>query len=415
MTSNETEYTDKQQSMMSRIMKLLERANHPSTPPDEAALCNERAERLMAQHMIDRMDLKAEDKAKIISTTWDINVGSVKSNDTSDWNDYGFTMVNLAMDILKHCNIRPQTNTSYKKVATELDGVTKTDYSIRVVTLVGYPEDIAYADRIWFNVYKAFVTNINPTWQPEAGKLGENVHNFQSAGYKWPEIWQVAWRHQQQKRKDNPNWSYINPATLKMIPVGDPASKTGYSGLKQSVRDYHEQQGTQYQRHTQRHQVYRSSFVQSFTSTIRHRLSDIRAEAMRNKTGEDNVDNDRYALAVVDTKEQIDREYYRLFPDEDPEVQRRKHEERMAEAQAAYDALSDEEKAAKMAAALAAEARRQQQEAKDSKSRRRNYGAVRTRTVYADEGAWARGRSVAQKVNLRNDGEVKKEQRGELA
>jgi hypothetical protein len=361
------------QKIMSRIMKLLERANHPNTPEAERLSCMEKADALMAQHMIDRMDLKPEDKSKIISDKWDLNTGEAGT-------EFSYHMVSMMENVLTHCGIRVNPKYTYTK---DEDG--RTNYRTRRYTVVGFPEDMAYAEQIWFRVFKEFVVNVNPKWDTSK-PLAENVYHFARAGLAWGDVLKAAWAA-------DPVDHYGIPELLK----------GGGAKLRKLYQKECERRGEEYSK-TRTHSAYRSSFVQSYGGTIAQRL-----RTMREAAKESVSDAGKFALAIRDTKEQVDEEFYRLFPEYDPEVRRKMREAEEFAAACEWAALTEEEQAKVLKEEAAKEARW----ARQASRARRNYGSVRERKTY-DSAAWARGRDVASKVNLNVDGEVKNRKRGEI-
>lgn len=368
------------QDIMSKIMKLLERANHPSTPAAEAELAAERAEALMAQHQIDRMDLKPEEKSKIAKDYWDLRLGDADNN-------FHWHIRSLMEAVLKHNGIRVHPTAGYVK-----DENGNTDYNTRRFTVVGFPEDMAYAEQIWYRVFLEFVRSLNPKWD-SSKSLGENSYHFLQAGIKWSVIWRVAYENQ-------PATGYPSPRGKRTVVLSDPAKAKYNSSLKQAVKEYMEDAKLgEYSAHTQRHNTYRNSFVESYSSTIRHRLRD-----MREKAKEQVSDSDKFALALRTTEEQVDEEFYRLFPDFDPEVQRRRRAEADAERKREWEAMTPEQQQAQ----LKAEAEREARWEREANRRRRNYRSVRMNDGY-DSAAYERGRQAGNRVNLNIDPEVKKQ------
>lgn len=374
------------QDVMSKIMKLLERANHPATPPAEAALAAERAEALMAQHQIDRMDLKPEEKSKVIQDHWDLRTGDADSN-------FHWHIRSLMESVLKHCSIRIHPDTTYAK-----DDLGRPDYSTRRFTVVGFPEDMAYAEQIWYRVFQEFVRSLNPKWD-SSKSLGENAYHYLRAGIKWSVIWRVAYDNQ-------PETGYANSKTKRTVIIADPATTKYNSSLKQAVKEYMEENKLgEYSAHTQRHNTYRNSFVESYSSTIRNRLREIRSKA------KDQVsDSDKYALALRTTEQQVDDEFYRLFPEFDPENQRRRREAERVERQRIWDAMSDAEKQA----VLAAEAEREERYRKAQEKARRTHRNMRSTASTYDSAAYERGQQAANRVKLTIDAEVKETEREAL-
>lgn len=409
------------QKYMDKVMKLLERAGHPETSEAEARLCEEKAEQLMALHMIDRMDLKPEQKTKIVNSTWNIRIGDSSVTSREEFNyEWANNILGLAQTVLLHCNVRVHPTVKYGKGETRkgINGQpdhTPNDYSIRVLEMVGYPEDIEYANRIWFNVYKTFVMNISPQWRTDLS-LGENCYYFLKAGFKWGAIWKMAFDNQALR-----GGFYTSSKGSKIV-IPDPRQSKYCTALKSAVKDYCDAKGEVYQAHTQRHDHYRSSFARSFDATIRQRLERMRAEAKRqaaeqNGTAADNTNGDRFAVALRDTKQAVDEEFYRLFPEYDPEVQRQKQEARDFEAACKFAALPKEEQERLIREEKAESDRAYARWVKDSTRARRNYNTVRNTQRSNDNidvSAWERGREMANTVNLRADAEVKKERVGEI-
>lgn len=375
-----------EQAVMNRIMKLLERAEHPGTPAAEAQACREKADAMMAQHQIDRMDLTPEERSKIICDVWDLNVGGSKGGYNYE---YASQVTSLLLTVLEHCGIRVNRKFDYTK---REDG--STNWSVRRVKVVGFPEDIGYAERIWFRVYKEFVSNLAPKWDPKVS-LGENAYNFVAAGLEWQDMVKLA-RTAGDERIPEPEVDQWG----KYVPGNRPLVK-GIAMIRGAYKAECAERGEaySYRKGSQLRVASRNSFAQSFGSTIRHRLDDMRAKA------NDVVsDKDKFALALVDTKEQVDAEFYRLFPEYDPAVRQRMRETEEFEAACRWAALSPEEQQKVLKEQKAEEARWQRR----SSRARANYGRVRENNRdRLDHAAWERGRKVAGNVNLRDDGEVK--------
>lgn len=381
--------------VMSRIMALLERAEHPTTPKAEADACREKAEALMAQHMIDRLDLAPEEKSKIVSDTWDLHTG--------DNIEFGASLSSLMQSVLRHCNVR--VNPSWTRPKDE-NG--KADYGAKRYTIVGFPEDIGYAERIWFRVFKEFMSNLSPRWDTSAS-INENAYNLARANLDWQQIVLMA-----------------NDAGDERIPVsilepprweGDTrrVHVKGNRPLIRAVkilRDAYKaecderEEPYEYTRGNRARGAYRTSFARSFNNTIGSRLTELRESAKETVS-----DRDKFALALVDTKEQVDAEFYRLFPEYDPEVRRRQQAAADAEAVLKFLNMTPEEQAYVIKKVAEEDARW----ARAGRRARFNYGRVRENPYdNVEMSAWKRGRSAAQKVNLRDDGEVKRQDRKEI-
>lgn len=362
-----------EQNVITRVMKLMERANHPTTPEHEAILCMEKAESLMAQHKIDQMDLTPEEKSKIVKDTWEVNTGDAGS-------EFSYHVESLVQTVLKHCNVRIHPRVQYVRNA---DGFVS-NYNMRAYTLIGYPEDIFYAEQIWFNVFEGFVCNVSPKWDVSL-LLSENVYHFIKAGYSWIDTYRIG------RKTQYSEW----PTAM---PNGAPL-------LRKAYKEALEKRGEEWSK-TKRREAYRNNFVQSYTSTIRQRLTDL-----RQKGSETVSDSDKFALALVDTKERVDAEFYRLYPEYDPETIRKEAAEADFLRACEWAALTPEEQAKVLKDDAKAEAAWQRR----MRRARANYGRVREapKDRY-DPDAWERGRQVANKVKLSVDAEVKKGPKGEI-
>jgi hypothetical protein len=381
------------ESVMTTIMNLLNLAADENASPHERELAAQRAERLMEKHMIDRMDLKPEEKSKIACDTWELHVNEM--GDT--YYEYAYNMQMLMEDVLTHCGCRLNYN------------YTRVDGNTRSFKVVGFPEDLMYAERVWFRTYKEFVMNINPQWLPGRDKLGQNCYNFLKSGVKWEKIWRLAFKYQQDMRETSRGWAYLT-ASGRTREIPDPYTTKYAPMLKAATKEYCASIGIEYQAHTQRHEAYRTSFARSFSSEIGYRLQRHREEAKQAKGDQTGVDSDRFAIALRDTKEQVDEEFYKLFPEFDPEV--RKRQQQAAEEQAVIDFLNmtPEEQAYVIQAEAEKEAKYQKARARA----RRNYGRVREARNNIDESAWQRGQDAARKVDLSNASEVHRPSTKEL-
>lgn len=379
------------ENIMSKIMKLLERAEHEGTPPEEAESCRAKADTLMAQHQIDRMDLKPEEKSRIKTDIWEINVG------TND--EFRSTLLALLETVLRYCGIRINPKWQFGK-----DANGATDLDRRLYTIVGFPEDIAYAERIWFRVFKEFIGNLRPHWELK-DSIEANAYNLCSAGIEWQQMVLMAndagdERIPVSEMEPSPDWRGIR----KPVKGNRPLIK-GIKMLRDGYKAECERRGESYDytRGRKTREAYRTSFARSFNSTISQRLQE-----MRRKAKETVSDQDKFSLAVIDTKEKVDAEFYRLFPEYDPEVRRRMQQAATDEQIAAFLAMSPEEQAYVIREVERDEARWR----RASNRNRVSYGRVRENPYdNVESTAWARGRSAAAKVNLRDDGEVKDQSR----
>lgn len=402
------------QSTMTRIMNLLNLAADESATPHERKLAEELAEKLMQKHMIDRMAVErnasTQQKNTIECQDWEIHVDAAGDNSF----EYAGIMGSLISAVLTHCGAKVNYNWDYKRREKNPDNKYDLgmDTGTRVFKVVGFPEDLTYAERIWFRVYKEFIMSVNPTWQPGRDKLGYNIYHFQRAGYKWNEIWDLAYKNQANMRAgnktSNPSWAYMTSAgRTREIPnrYGIDAPKQCPS-LKAAVKEYCASIGEEYKPHTQRHQVYRTSFARSYESEIGRRLLKVRKQAQR----DDTVDANEFAVALRDTAERVEEEYYRLFPDQHPDARKARRDkmnfEAWLKAEKLWNELTPDQRFEAIKRLIKEEEAAQKRWEREEEKRKRNFYTIRNDPNRVDESAWSRGKEAASRVNLRADDEV---------
>ena len=360
------------ESIISRVQKLLNLAMDPGASEEERTLAQERADALMAQHMIDQMDLKQDDpnKSRVTNAMWRLNF------------DYEFNSQcrELIGAIVAHATCRASISTKFSDHDTPYH-----------VTVVGTPENIAYAERLWMIVFTEMVRHMFPKVDPTLS-FDTNVYNFVKAGFKWQQIHELLW-----ETKDDPRWI---PEQFKL---NDPYpadkrpryewQKQAYEGdggrLKRAYNREVKRLGEDAEHHTSRHGAYRASYVQSYTNTIRRRLYEIRSKSVDSVS-----DKDRFALAVRSSKDEADAEFYRLFPQFSPDFQKSEYEKYVAGEKARREAMTQEERNAE-------DARKK----KEEERARKLYDKMAEKRY--DKNGWGRGHSVATKVNLSDSTPIK--------
>lgn len=358
-------------SVITKVQKLLTLAMDEGATPAERQRAQEKADQLMVEHMIEQSDLKAEDpdRSRVTSEEWQIDLSRGFRQDIED----------MFWTVLNHAKCRYSHQTKYNRETGSVEVKT---------TVVGMPEQIAYAERLWFIVFSEMVGNLHPKWNKDL-PFDTNVYNFVKAGIKWQQIHEIAF--EQEGFESGLPEPY--PARLQ--------SKYGFKKvwgkdggrLKRAYNREQKRLGEEVRNHTQRHGAYRNSYIKSFSSTIRHRLTEIALKSKQNLTVDD---RDKFSLAVQSTQAQTDAEFYRLFPEYDPN-----NEERLARDQAWREkeearlaGMSEEERQAEK------EKKRKQQE-----RARKQYDEMMKKNY--DSNGWSRGTAVAQKVNLNNSDEIK--------
>ncbi len=318
---------------INKINALLAKA--ASTEFDgERELLLEKADQLMLEHAIDRSSLSAAPGEYVKPT-----VGK------EDWEDldlpceFGEELHYLLHTVITHCNCRVVSG--YRKA-----------------TIVGFPEDIEFARQLWPIVMIEMVRHLYPKWKKDA-TFDTNVYNFVKGGYKWQMICDAA-----------------NEAGVEV--------KWPDSGrLKRAYRRECKARNEEPTAHTQRHSAFRKSYAQAYQAEVSRRLRE-----MRRRNSEGTVEErDKLTLALRDTAEQVDAEFYRLYPQYDPETLRRQSAEAAEAERLRRESLTDEE-------------RRMEDEryAKAYERARKHYDAMRSKEY--EPNGWAHGVKVAKDVDL---------------
>jgi hypothetical protein len=337
--------------ILDRVRKMLNLANHPNTSAEEREAFLEKADALMVKHAIDEAMLaatqtQAERRTPVSET------------------------INL-FEKGKH-------SSRFRTIFQEVCASTRVRCSFRwasgkeqAVTVVGFREDVEYAQLLFTTIQYAFIAKIRPTWNPEA-PVGENVYNFKVAGYAWSDIYHTA-------------------------QIGGVECSEARETLWSPYDTYVRRNGLEKVK-TNRFGAYKESFADAFVNRMCARLEALRdtATAQAASSGAE--------LVLVRSKEEVDAEFYRLFPDERPmsaeELQRRRE---------AWDRQREEEKereAARINAMTAKEREAYEQE----RRRKAKEDAAYWRKVSADsarryDSAGSRaGASAADSVNLSRPG-----------
>lgn len=357
--------TSAAESIISRINKLLALAMDPSASEHERDLAQQHADRLMVQHELDRSDLTVEERSKIAQEEW--------SFEGLDYNFRSY-MQQIAKLVLKHCKCQGIVTGLYSKKMK--------------VMAVGFPEDLAYAQTLWAIVFMELSSKMFPKWEKDAD-FDDNVYAFVTAGFKWKEIHQIAWMTLgEESGLPHPYpavemwgnrefaekfWDFTQKEkdrNAQYVPDGGKLGRAYKRALKK--------RGEAWSPNTTRHVVYRASYVASFSSELSRRFAE-----MRRKSVEQIDEADKYRLAVQDTEEQVLAEFYRLHPEYDPEIIRKRNDE--------YAAAERLRRSKMTAAQIKAE---QERAVKDYNRYKKS------RDVAYDPAGWNRGAKVAREMNL---------------
>lgn len=335
------------------IQNLLTRASHSETPEGERQSCISKADELMAKYRIDRAMLNFEhkDKARPI----------VSREVPMEFEEYTGVLKSICFSVYIHAGC--QVNSAW-----------------RMITVVGYDEDITFGTMLWSNIYMDFVSKMFPTWD-EWRTFDSNVQRIKDSGRSWMEI-------------------------VNLAPVEAGLSASSGSKLRNAYKAEYKRLGIEPAKaQTRTPAKFRNSFADSFDATIRDRLARLKydSEGCNVTLG--------YEVALQTDEDRVKAAFYDMFPGHRP-MTAEERAARSAESQARFAAADEAER-------LRREGMTQKQrDAEDARARRENakldrwYRAHAARNAYDDMG-YAAGKNAADSVNLsrgntvgRNDREL---------
>jgi hypothetical protein len=268
-----------EEKILTRVQKLLDKANADGTTEAERQLLLDKADELMIKHSIDEALLMSamskDERRKPVTDRF-----QAADANAPHWEKFRTVLAYI-------CKLHRV------RVAFHYDGST---------TLVGFHEDVEYVKMKWLNVYLHFSQTINPKWSNNIS-MEQNAYNFHRSGTPWTDVEALA-------RLAGNSWN------IKQL-------RAGYRRWCLHI-------GEEATRMTQRNFAYKESFANGFRTRICARISELIED--RNK-----MTSEAGALvAVKDLGIEIDEMFYDLFPNLRPmtaeeraaiEEQRRKAEE----------------------------------------------------------------------------------------
>ena len=251
-----------------KIQALLERAQHPATGDEERQACMEKADALMAKYRIDRAMLNFDRKdtiREIISREMDRNRS-----------EYSAYLNSMMFRVYEHCGCKVASG--YGKY-----------------TAVGYEEDIFFGDMLWATIQLEFARKMMPTWEASR-PFDQNVFLLKESGKSWMEIVHMA---PASERLNKNSGGRLRGAYKRW------ADKIGYAVPKEQPRQP---------------KLWRESFAESFRVRLSERLWEL-SQKSKQDVGEQG------ALAIIKDEDRVLQEFYRLFPNLDPENIRKRNAE----------------------------------------------------------------------------------------
>lgn len=279
-----------------KIESLLRLASDPSASEAEREQAQDRADAIMFNYRIDQAMLfkTGESVAREVV---------VKEYDPAASEEFRSTTSHIRANIFIHSGC--MVYDSYR------------------LTVVGYEEEIQMAEMLWSQVFLHFTRTVFPKWETHR-TFDANVYDLKSAGYSWPYV-----REQGMKHDGGDS-------------AGKLTAKNAGGKLRTAFKREANRRGVAVQPGKQQPMVpdkWRRSFADAYASKLVQRLADLKSKNEA-EVGEAGV------LALVSEQDRIQQQFYALFPDMNPEVQKRRHEEYKAAEEARWNALTDEEKKA---------------------------------------------------------------------
>lgn len=189
-----------------------------------------------------------------------------------------------------------------------------------MATAVGYEDDLFYAEMLWANVYMDFITKMFPKWEPWRS-FDENVYIIKSSGYGWPHVCVEGLRNNGADQSGP--LTQANSGSKLRTAFKREAKRRG-----EVVLPGRQQPAVP--------QLWRDSFAQSYQSTVESRLQTMK---WQNREAAGNGSE----IALVKDEDRIKAEFWRLFPQYDPEEHKRRWARMDAEEEARRARLTPEE------------------------------------------------------------------------
>lgn len=322
------------ESLLNKINNLMRLAMDPGATEAERALAMQRADALRLKHTVEDYELRQQDESK----SDQIRVEEMRVDLPAQFASH---INHLVGSVARHCNLR----------------VTWRDFYC-TLQIVGFKSDIEYFSSLWVVVYSELARNLFPSYKP-ALTFDHNVYNFVKGGYKWQMI------------------------AAELNSAGVEVKWPDNGRLKRAYHRWCKEIGEEPTPHTQRHDAFRISYVRSYQSTVTNRLY-----AMSEYAKKDSGDSgEKFALAVKDNRQRVDEQFYKMYPQYDPEVIRKRSKEQQEAEDARRAAMTQEERD------------KEDAQAERDYARARKH-ADRMANKEFDRNGWSHGRKVGSNVDL---------------
>lgn len=166
--------TSKIERILARIQHLVALAEHPNTPPAEADLARQQAERLMNEYRIEEEEVIAASAETVIAPVW-------REFDLQDWQHH-MHFPHLFVVAMRHSGCQPKMRYDYE---IGRGHVLKAD-------VVGYESDMRYAEYLFTAAAMVYTTHVIAAHDPKQSEA-ENVYRMRSSGRTRAEIATALW------------------------------------------------------------------------------------------------------------------------------------------------------------------------------------------------------------------------------
>lgn len=261
--------TDKFASILDKIRKLSDLADHPNTGPAEAATFRAKAEDLMRKYRVEEEQLIAEDPQSLEPVTRQIDV--------TDSQEFGQQYYSLLHWVADHVGIRMRGVWAFDPEQRK---------SVIKATVVGYESDLRLGELLFTNARLAFSDHLEP--KPEAGKDQLNCYRMRRAGMERNRIANILWGS---AFDDGPAHGRV--AKLYKAECEARGEKPALSGRGVQAK------------------LYRKGYADAFVTRMYVRLRDARE-------GADKIGG---LPQLHGRKERVDEAFYVLFPDARPSTE----------------------------------------------------------------------------------------------
>lgn len=377
--------------VLERVRLLLDRAQHPNTPAPEAELCFSQANKLMAKHAIDELTVRAAQTESERVAPANLRIALGNEGVGEFW-----PMLRTVLGEVAQTN-RCRAVLYQGSVGAEVFGM---------------QDDVSWVEMLYTSIYFSFISQVNPRWNTELG-YDHNVYNFKVAGYKWADINKVAMQfgEESRERMKTETFNRWNWTTNTYEDVTETWGTGFYGKMLSAYKRHAKRVGDDNIVATTSFAEYRHQFSDAFATQISRRL---RRMADESKQEQDTIPG--AALALVDWASVIDESMYKMFPQLRP---RSDKEVKEAKARQAMQLEKERQEREAMLAAMSDSERYEfleKEQRKERREARKNQRYWDDQAKRHNSSAHARGRSVANSVDLKrpNAGVKTTAQRKEL-